>query len=273
MGVGTGRIEKVNDLWQGYYILEKLKQQNSLSRESRDEDIFEFARLISKLKNKRFFDARIRKIAELQTLDSMMYQKGLIDKSDISYFTTLNDYWSFPIYFDRKSGKELKFQLLPELINENYKSNNNTSDSPTRANLVSKILFDCSKQINLFWEKTAHIDVINTTLLTKNGDVPDSYPGNLLGTNASFGFGYYPDSRTRLLGSLNYHGGEQATSINSTYSKAWFNNFILNLEANYFISPQLQITGNFSGNYWFSEYNSSHGHNTNFNLGLRYAIF
>lgn len=273
IGIGLGRIERVNDLWLGYYILEKLKQQNSFDRELQEQDIFEFAQLISKLQNKRFFDARLRKIAELQALDSMMHQQGLIKISDISYFTTLNDYWSFPIYFDRKSGRELKFQLLPEFNREYYKSNNLDSDSPTKINLVSKIQFDCSKQINLFWERNAHIDVINTTLLTKNGDIPDSYPNNLLGTNFSFGYGFFPNSRTRVLASFNYKGGEQATSFNLDYSKAWYNDLGGSLEFNYFISPQLQITGNLSDNYWFSEHNSSHGHNTNYNLGLRYAIF
>jgi hypothetical protein len=273
MGVGIGRIEHVNDLWQGYYILEKLKQQNSFDRELQEKDIFEFAQLISKLKNKRFFDARIRKIAELQALDSMMHQQGLINKSDISYFTTLNDYWSFPISFDRKSGRELKFQLLPEITNEYYKSNNNAVDSPTRANLVSKIQFDSSKQINLFWERTAHIDVINTTLLAKNGDVPNSYPGNFVGTNASFGFGFYPDSRTRLGLSGQYSGYESPYFEGENVMKYWNSNIKLTFAANYFISPQLQITGNFSGNYWFTKHNSFHEHNTNFNLGFRYAIF
>lgn len=273
MGIGIGRIERVNDLWQGYYILEKLNQQNSLDRELQEKDIFEFAQLISKLKNKRFFDARLRKIAELQALDSMMHQQGLINKSDISYFTTLNDYWSFPIYFDRKSGRELKFQLLPELIREYYKSNNTATDSPTKTNLVSKIQFDCSKQLNLFWEKNVHIDLINTTLLTKNKDVPDSYPGNFLGTNTSFGYGYFPDSRTRLQFSGKYSGFESLYYEGENTTKNWMNNFSLNFEANYYISPQVQITCNVNGNYWFSEYNSSHGHNINYNLGLRYAIF
>jgi hypothetical protein len=273
MGVGIGRIERVNDLWQGYYILEKLKQQNSLDRELAEKDIFEFAQLISKLKNKRFFDARLRKIAELQSLDSILHSQNLIEHSDISYFTTLNDYWSYGSFWERKSGRELKLQLLPEILSEYYKSNNTVSDSPTRANLVSKIQFDCSKQINLFWERTAHIDMINTTLLTKNGDVPDNYPNNLVGTNASFGFGYFPDSRTRIGFSGHYSGNESPYYVGENVTKNWMNNFRLNFEANYFISPQLQITGNFSGNYWFSEHNSLKGHNTNFNLGFRYAIF
>lgn len=273
MGIGIGRIERVNDLWQGYLILEKLRQQNSLSRELKDNDIFEFSGFVSKLKNKRFFDARLQKIAELQSLDSLLHQQNLISSSDISYFTTLNDYWSFPIYFDRKSGRELKFQLLPEITNEYYKSNNNAPDSPTRANLVSKIQFDCSKQLNLFWERNAHIDVVNTTLLAKNGDVSASYPGNLIGTNISFGYGFFPDSRTRLKLSGNYSGYEGLNYNGEIVTKYWANNASLNFEADYFISPQLQITGNFSGSYWFSKLNSSHGNGTNFNLGFRYAIF
>jgi len=45
------------------------------------------------------------------------------------------------------------------------------------------------------------------------------------------------------------------------------------LEANYYISPQLQLTGNFSGNYWASKHNSFEGNDFSYNLGLRYAIF
>lgn len=256
-----------------YLILEKLKQQNSLKRELQDKDIFEFAAFISKLKNKRFFDARLQKIAELQSLYSLLHQQNLISNGDISYFTTLNDYWSFPIYFDRKSGRELKFQLLPEVTSEYYKSNNTASDSPTRANLVSKIQFDCSKQLNLFWERNAHIDVSSTTLLAKNGDVADSYPGNFFRTNAMFGYGFFPDSRTRLKLSGNYSGYESLNYNGETASRSWMNNFSLNIEADYYISPQLQITGNLAGYYWFSDLNSQEGHNLNYNLGLRYAIF
>lgn len=85
MGLGLGRMENVSDLWQAYYILVKLKQQESLSRELTENDIFEFASFTSKLKNKRFFDARLRKIAELQALDSLLHRKGLIENSDVAY--------------------------------------------------------------------------------------------------------------------------------------------------------------------------------------------
>lgn len=273
MGIGIGRIEKVSDLWQAYYILEKLKQQKSLSRELQEKDVFEFAKLASLLKNKRFFDARLRKIAELQALDSLLKNQGLIHESEIAYFTTLNDYWSYGNFGKRKSGKELKFQLSPEYNIEYYKTRTATPISTSMLNLVAKLQFDCSKQFNLFWDRNIHIDVVNTTLLAKDEDVPDDFPGNLFGTNASLGFGFYPDSRTQLRLSANYHGGEQPTYIKSNTSKAWFNEFSLNMEANYYISPQFQITANLNGNYWFSDYNSSKGHDIYYNLGVRYAIF
>jgi hypothetical protein len=272
VGVGIGRIEQVGDLFQGYYIIEKLKQQNSLSRELKEQDIFEYARLISKLKNKRFFDYRLQKIAELQSLDSILHSQNLIKHSDISYFTTLNDYWSYGSFWERKSGKELKLHLSPEFL-RNYYHTESYSESPIKTNLVSKILFDCSKQLDLSWERNIHIGIINTTLLAKNGDVSDSYPDNFIETNASFGYGFFPDSRTRLKLFGNYSGYELLNYVGELASKSWLNKTSLNFEANYFISPQLQITGNFSGNYWFSEHNSSHGHNTKFNLGFRYAIF
>lgn len=273
LGIGLGRIEHVNDLWQGYYMLEKLRQQNSLSRELQENDIFEFSKFISKLKNKRFFDSRLRKIAELKSLDSLLHDQNLVERSDISYFTILNDYWSFPIYFDRKSGKELIFQLLPEIESDYYKSDDSYLNTPVKTNLVSIIQFDCYKQLNLFWDRDFHLGAINTTLLTKNSDVSIEYPGNLFRTNANFGFGFYPDTRTRLKITGNYSGYESMFQYNENITKYWLNNFGLKLEASYYISPQLQISGNLNGNYYFSEYNSNHGHNIYYNLSLNYAIF
>lgn len=271
--VGVGRIEKVNDLWQGYYILKKLSQQNSFNRELQENDIFEFSRCISRLKNKRFFDYRLRRIAELQSLDSLLHQQKLIESTDISYFTTLNDYWSFPSYYERKSGKELKFQILPSLESDYYKSNNNYTAAPFKTNLVSKIQFDCSKQMNLFWDRDLHLEANNSTLLTKNSDVFVEYPGNLFGTYASFGFGFYPDTRTRLKITGHYSGNESMFQYSESITKYWLNDFGLKLEASYYISPQLQISGNLNGNYYFSKYNSNHGHDIYYNLSLNYAIF
>jgi len=272
IGAGVGRIEQVGDLFQSYYILQKLNKNEALNRELADKDIFEFATLISQLKNKRFFDFRLRKIAELHALDSLLNNQGLVQNNTIDYFTTLNDYWSFGNFWERRSGSEIKLVVLPELSGSHSRSGT-YSDSPLKTNLVSMIQFDSSKQLNLFWERNIHLALSNTTLLTKNNDVGENFPSNLFLTSVSYGFGFFPNSRTKLTSSVNYYGGESANYENSVYVKSWTNRVSMLLEANYYISPQLQITGNFSGNYWTSKHKSFESHNFSYNLGLRYAIF
>lgn len=273
VGIGTGRIEHVSDLWQGYYILEKLKQQNSIKQDVKGEDIFEFSSFISKLKNKRFFDSRLRRIAELRSLDSILHKQNLIVNDDISYFTTLNDYWSFPIYFDRKTGKEFQLKVSPQYNRDYQKLNNYQSYAPVSTNLVSTFLFNCSKQINLYWERNFHFDVTNTTLLAKNEDVEKNYPKNLIETNASLGYGFFPDTRTRIQFNSQYSGNEYPSHIGEGVTKGWMNSFRLSLGIAYFISPQLQLSGNLTDNLWFATLHSVHGHDLNYNLSFRYAIF
>ncbi|MBL7967589.1 MAG: hypothetical protein JNK09_11360 [Prolixibacteraceae bacterium] len=273
VGIGKGRIESVNDLWQGYYILEKLKKQNSLDRDLNEQDIFEFASFISKLKNKRFFDYRLRKIAELKALDSILHKQNLIKNSNIAYFSTLNDYWSFPIYFDRKSGKEIKLAITPEYSRNYFKSNSIAANTPAVTNLISTLEFDYSKQGNLFWERNFKIGFNNTTLLAKNGDVEENLPNNLIGTNVSYGFGFFPDSRTRIQLTSRYSGNQSTNYTGEDMKIGWMNNFVILFQLAYFISPQIQIAGDFNGRYWQSNLNSWHGHNINYSLALRYAIF
>ena len=273
LGFGIGRIEHVNDLWQGYYILEKLRKQNSIRSDVKEEDIFEFSSFISKLKNKRFFDSRLRRIAELQSLDSLLHKQNLIVNDDISYFAILNDYWSFPIYFDRKTGKEFQINVSPQFDRNYHKSTMTPSYAPTITNLVSTILFDYSKQINFYWERNFHFDITNTTLLSKNNDVEKNSPNNLIGTSAFFGYGFFPDTRTRIQLKSQYYGNEYPYYVGEDMIKGWMNNFQLSFNIAYFISPQLQISGNITDSTWFSALHSRHGHDLNYNLSFRYAIF
>jgi len=148
-GIGFGRIESVSDLVQSWYILSKLKKQKSLARELEEKDIFEFAKFAAKLKNKRFFDSRLREIAELQALDSVLHTSGLIENNDISYFTTLNDLWSYGSFGRRYSGNTLTFLLDPEYstsITKTYSAENKTIESTTYGG--QNLRFVSFKQLN-----------------------------------------------------------------------------------------------------------------------------
>jgi hypothetical protein len=277
LGLGLGRMENVSDLWQAYYILEKLSQQGSLSRELKENDIFEFASFNSKLKNKRFLDARLRKIAELQALDSLLHQKGLIVNSDVTYFATLNDYWFFANFQNRESGRIIKFLLSPEYSRYHSKFIGSDSDASTLNYLVSELSFKCTEQLNLFWERHFNIALSNRTLIDRSVSYPDNYPKSHFFSELDFGYAFYPNTRTSLSASVKYYGIDERYQKDprdeNTYTRNWSNQIYFNVNGIYYLSPQLQITGNVAYGYIDKNYYYKNNSSFNYNLGLRYAIF
>ena len=274
LGAGTGRIEKVSDLWQAYYILEKLNKQQSLERELQEKDIYEFAYLASKLKNKRFFDARLRKIADLQVLDSLLHNQGLVNNSDISYFTTLNDYWSYGNFQDRESGSELKVRSMPEYTRNYSKSNSDSSHVSTKTSIISHISFRSTKPLNLYWDHYFNASISYEAIIEKSGMYSENYSANPFSSNTNIGFGFFPDSRTSFSGYLGYTG-QKFSMYTSPWNRPDFyrNTAYFRLTGNYYISPQLQITGNFNLAYSDKTYQAINEIQSFYNLGLRYAIF
>jgi len=264
----------VSDLWQAHFILEKLKKEKIISKELTDENVYEFAYLSSSIKNKRFFDSRLRKIAELQSLDSLLRKQALVSESDISYFTLLNDYWSFGDFPDRQSGRVMKFWISPEYERAYSKNAPENSYNPHKTSLISTASFNCSKQLNLFWERRVNFSLSYEAVLDKSGIYYTSYQKNNLSPNLNFGFGFFPDSRTSISGYLGYSGRNQFISNTMTVlPKQWINSIFFNFNGYYYISPQLQLTGSFRLSYNDKGYQSTENFFTQYNLGLRYANF
>jgi hypothetical protein len=274
LGVGIGRIEKVSDLWQAYYILEKLNKQGSFNRQLEEKDVYEFARLASRLKNKRFFDARLQKIEELQGLDSLLHQQGLINESNITYFTTLNDYWSYGDFMDRQSGVELLFQAMPNYRRTSLKTNDDKAVASQKSSIVSRAEFTYTKQLNLFWERIIGASVSYESLLDSTGNYFYDAPDDKYNTHAYLSFGYFPDTRTAIHGSIGYDGDNIVTiNAQNNTEDSWRNMLSFYLSGNYYFSPQLQLTGNVSFNYTDKNNGSLDKFNTYYYLGFRYAIF
>jgi len=274
-GIGSGRKEKVSDLWQAYYILEKLKGQKSLERELTDKDIYEFASLASKLKNKRFFDSRLKEIAELKALDSLLNQQGLIKKTDIAYFTTLNDYWSYGSFPDRESGNVLKFNISPEYSERHNKYNGASPETSHKTSIISTISYSSSKQLNLFWERDFNIILSNETLVKKTGEYYGGFHDNNFNSNINFGYRYFPDSRTSFSGYFGYSGyNEIVYDVPETDPSNWTNSLHFSLNAYYYLSSRLQISGSYYLDYKDKMlYYTTNLLSTRYNLGFRYAIF
>lgn len=271
LGVGKGRMEPVSDLWQSYIILEKLNDQHSLTRDLKDEDFFEFATLVSQLKNKRIFDYRQRKIIELTALDSLLHKQNLVEKTDISYFTTVNDYWSFANIENRESGSVLKFQIAPYFDSSSNEYLYEPRSKSHSLGINPSINYSYYKPVNLFWDRMIWFSAYETLIFEqKNSD----YSRGQFSFNLGAGYRYLPNFRTTVYSGLSYSGSENSRSEDNVTSKYWNNSANFSFEIKYYISPQVQISGKIHSSY-------SIGHNNNrqnyfvtfYNLGLNYAIF
>jgi hypothetical protein len=278
LGAGIGRIENVTEFWQAYYILEGMKKQGLLSRQTSSDDVSQLATLSSQLKSKRFFDSRLKKIDEMKSLDSLMHVTGLVENSDISYFNTINDYWNFANIPTRQSGKLLKLLVTPLVSRNFYNLSNGEKHTTNTTSLRTALDFQCHKQMNLFWERFFYLNLSNNTTIDSDENIVYKYPKNFLRVNSNAGFDYYPNFRTQVRASVNYlvyQYMDELNEANTAYLKSWSNNLSLNCNVYYYISPQLRIEGIVGANYADQISGSSQKDKVylSYNLGFRYAIF
>ncbi len=278
VGGGYGRIENVTEFWQAYYILEGLKKQGLLARESSTHDVYKLATLASLLKSKRFFDARIKKMDEMKSLDSLMHESGMIENTDISYFNILNDYWSFANISTRMTGRRLKFLVTPYISHNFYKQDNGQKYTSNSTSLRSEIDFQCNKQMNLFWERNFYLNLANVTSVHQDGSPTYKSPNNALQIYSAFNLNYYPNFRTQIKTSLVYNvfqSPDKLNQDNTAYLNSWFNNLSLSEHAYYYISPQLRAEANIGISYvdQFAGSTQKDRVHLSYNLGFNYAIF
>ena len=90
IGIGIGRIEQVQDARQAIYLLDDLSKKGVLSRQLTNNEVFSLAQQMSKIKNKRFLDSRLRLIEEVTTIDAFFVNNGSSFEEYIdSYFVTV----------------------------------------------------------------------------------------------------------------------------------------------------------------------------------------
>ena len=259
IGVGFGRIESVEDARQAIYLLDELSKKGVLTRQLSDDEIFRFAQQISRVKNKRFLDARLHLIDEITSVDSFFVSNHLLTKSDASYFTTLYDYWQYGALNSRKSGHEFAINLSPALI---LSSDNSLSiDSLTWAHgyfnyfrRELSITYNYEKPVSLNWQHSANVSLnYNSTLYDRKTLAQANYPSTnskYTSDNAylrgSYYISYYPNTRTNYSVGLTqfFYFMSYEDMIGSTTSPDILQSSTLfNLNASYYFSPQFRLSG------------------------------
>ncbi len=215
--VGTGRIEQVQDARLAMYILEDLQKLNRANKIASDENVLALAREITLLKYKRFFDNRLRKIAEITAIDAFLQKNGISGTTDAAYFTSLNDNWDFANNPVRNSGKRLFTgleanygYLYNNTVNENIVPDNEPNEyklNQANGGFYLVAGFNSEKPKSLTWQNSSSVKVgvgMQSGVKTeKEPDIADETKYYLwtlptVKLAADYGFGYYPNSRTWL---------------------------------------------------------------------------
>jgi hypothetical protein len=305
LSVGKGRIEPVDDARHALYILKELKKNARLTREPTDEEILVISSEISKLKNERVLDARLKKIYELKQLDSLLQSMKLVENDDINYFTTINDMWDFGGLQYRSSGTRISLEYSPMISfrNSEYKRDETDYQNSLVEYFEDKnFTTNFRNALNLYftWEKPFK-QKFQSSLYTSIGYsieqshakyeeiqpnatiTEDDSKANLLNGYLNYRFGYYPNTRTDF--STYVSIGTEKMWTTQTYAEQETDSESLDYRTsfgaqfNYYISPKLRLT--FS--HWIhlnkSSYNTDDNeikserinHSTSFTL--KYSIF
>jgi hypothetical protein len=302
---GFGRIEPVEDARLAVYILEDLYKAGRIARMPNNDEIVEFATLISQLKNERFFDYRIHKMYEIEQVDSFLQAKGLVSNADAKYFTTVNDNWDYAGGPERNTGGRISFGIVPKYILNFY---NHTIDYDYAADysyeynsggydLSAIASYYYAKPLNLKWQINTLTSLSYGFFNSGNDETFDNGTtsneqdaGTYIEANANGSLGYYPNSRTSVLSTV----GIDFTQGNSTYthdddSEDKYKDYELTpqfrIDGYYYFSPQLRLRLYYNISYRYTNndnmysyeteyhYTKTNRLNQSFNLSLIYSFF
>ncbi|MEG2066905.1 MAG: hypothetical protein RRZ65_04585 [Tannerellaceae bacterium] len=283
--VGKGRIEQVEDARQAIYILENLAKRGVLNRRLSNDEVYTFSQVISTVKNKRFFDSRLRMIDEITTVDSFLVKNNLLATAGAPYFTTLYDYWMYGALFKRGSGTEISGGLTPGVHYERQKAKDAISKR-TMPTLLADVLLTYEKPVNLYWQHSAFVQLYGQygRLIDKDKDNDMRMDDYSTGLSGKYAWGFYPTSRTNLnFGIMESFGWDKLVLRNSSLNNISYlnNNTSAFVEFYYYFSPQLRLSMNASLDFHYNrilgdasaEKKDNFMWNGNYNATLTYSLF
>lgn len=268
---GIGRIEPVQDARQAVYILQELADIARVSPEKSTEEILEFARLISEIKNERFFDSRLKRIYELQMLDSFLLAQNYLLEYDAAYFATMADYWEYGDSPQRLSGQRVSLAFIPGYF---YSRNAYNNTLPAEFEEIYKrnaielyggVEYIREKPINLTWQNSIDAALYYGWTQQKSkyenddiwGTTESTYRQPLLQAGFAQRIGYYPSTRTSVVAGydLQYVRFFDAADESNEIRGLEGNGFRVggNFTLNYYFSPQLRFNVNWQLSYLWQD--------------------
>jgi hypothetical protein len=260
---GYGRIEPVQDGRLAIYIIDELEKEGRIVNRPDEKTILKLAGEISRIKRKRFFDSRIRKIEELQTIDSFLVATNIVSQNDIVYFSHLNDQWDYAFGPERNSGFSVNFGFnnMFHLARDWSESIDGSADPVSSLIKLNEFtvggfgMLQYSKPLNLRWQSDLTFRLPYDYMITRDPrnitDDENDYTTHRIKPTLNYSIRYLPDSRTSLgLSAGGYYkymfGARKEYSDLYGYvidldgrEREFY--FLTTLEINYYFSPQFRL--------------------------------
>jgi hypothetical protein len=237
---GFGRIEDVTNAWNTISILRDFARLDILDHNPSDGEIIEIANVISKIKSSRFFDYRLRRIAELKVIDKILKANKLINNDGIEYFASLIDMY-YVNRFRRFAGSSFTFGLTPKYsIHKNFVGNEVLLKF---YGLGFNIEYKKDKPINLFWQFDTKYALIVNYLHNSNSITNVKYSSINVYPKVSASLSYYPSTRTQMNSNIEIRyetlifNDSDFNFDNSNFVFIWGNS------VNYYLSPKVRLEG------------------------------
>ena len=294
VGIGKGRIDPIGDVYLAIYLIEQLQRNNRLAKDLSPEETLSFAQHIAQVKNRRVLDFRLKRIYEMEAIDSFFVENQLITEADATYFTTLADLVLFGYFPDRNKGSLISLSFIPE-----YNiSNINTPISlyeQKNYNLLGKINYRYYRPIKLKYLWTVDASIVggkknlesNYTLINFSEPNTVNTQGSIttLISSIQTSLSYFPNTRTEIKGSIQAAHFIEDFSGSSYISPVVLNdyqtNFSTNLQAFYWFSPRLNIQADYRYTVYRLNYDpfptisgaNTYRRNMTGSLSLNYSFF
>lgn len=273
--IGIGRIEQVQDAQLAMYIFDDLEKSGLITGSIQNNQIEALAQLITRLKYKRTFDWRIKKIAEMKALDSLIYQTGIVKERGVALFSILRDNWDYASNPIRMNGTRYFVGFKPTYSRANFKTNQETGETEnlitfTMENKQVQNDFSLCVSAGVISEKPLSRKWQRSIYTTANGGIralksiqSDSFSNDesiriakikpTIGLESGITYGFYPNTRSWFTANWNLLSGYNRLRTNNPDATANNNSFYLYsgpvLNAYYYIAPNLQFTISYSGEF------------------------
>ena len=270
-GIGKGRLENITDMQNALWLNQALTDSKSLLRRLTAEELTGLGQAITKGNNTRVLDARKRTQFTLTTVDAYLQRQGLINKTDINYFSNLNDILFYAFNAPRLSGTEKYIRFTPSISGSD---NDQSQYNPTKRfknlftnkslelisgigkyspkNLVHQNNYGSFLKLNYTSGDAAISSFDSTGLISES---KDNGASKLVSINIFYQHAIYPNTRTIITFNFQSEYGYLKTNV----SNGFFGRSGLFGVLNYFISYRTRLTCNVDAEYQKNAYQAYQG--------------